>query len=161
VKAAELGRSKAFWGALLAFAFVCNAAVMGGLLLRSKRNADARTTFSAYFRCRLEDVAIAVEPRDGLGSAQAQDEYRRTQEAGVRAELRDDAVVSILPYRAVSKRKWFSADRSPKGTLIIPGVAKADWVSDSFLVVHYSTAGAVEADQTILLAPRTWLQKYL
>ncbi len=159
MKAAELFRSKAFWAGLIAFAVLCNAAVIGGLLLRSKRHADARTTFSAYFGCRPEDVKIEVQARDGLESAAARDEYARMQEAGVRAELRDDVVVSRLPYRAVSKRKWFSADRSPKGTMIIPGVTKADWVSDNFLVIHYSSAGASEAGETLLLAPRTWLQK--
>jgi hypothetical protein len=161
MKAPEFGRSKTFWAGVAAFAVACNAAVIGGLLLRSKRHADARTTFSAYFRCRPEDVAIEVEPRDGLGSAAERDEYLRTQEAGVRAELREDVVVSLLPYRAVSKRKWFSADRAPKGILIIPGVTKADWVSDNFLVIHYSSAGASQAEQTVLLAPRTWLQKDL
>jgi hypothetical protein len=150
-------RPARIWIGLLLFLFAGNAAVMGVYLWRAKRRDESRTSFAQFFKCRPEDVEIAVKPRAGLST----DAQLKAAAETLRGELRDDAVLSGGERGRISSRDGLVAYDTVEGTLRLPDGTRADWVQDGFLTIRFSVPGRSEATRTLLLAPRSWLQKDL
>jgi len=144
------------WIVVAALILIANGALVARLLTRTQRQAEARTSFAEFFKCRPQDVSITVNGADGAPAETSGKEVER-----LRAELGEDVIVSEREHRTMANRVGLVAYSASEGTLKLPNGIAADWQRDNFLMIRYSLPDEKDATRTVFLAPRTWLQKDL
>ncbi len=115
--------------------------------------------FAGFFKCRIEDVAISLSPRESSPARTPAEETRELEK--LRAELRDDVIVSPAERRTMANRVGLAAFETTEAELRIPGGVTAELQRDNFLTIRYALPGRQDATHTLLLVPGTWLQKDL